>query len=84
MDNFRMARTNRKKSVIKQTSANTNPKKKYKVKKSTKGYWTDDSWTSAHRCIDTYHSIKIKLPIGNFEISVKNLHIFTPEPPSNV
>ena len=82
-DNFRMAKTKGKKSVIKKTSTNTNPNKKYKVKKSTKGNWADDSWTSAHRCIDTYHSIKLKIPIGNFENSVRNLHIFTPEPPSN-
>ena len=82
MNNFRMART--KKLVIKKGSSNTNPNKKYKVKKSSKGNWADDSWTSSHRCIDTYHSIKIKLPIGNFEISVRNLHIFTPKSSSNV
>ena len=44
------------------------PVKKYKIKKSRKGLWFDESWQTAHRCIDTYHRIRLKLPIGNFEI----------------
>ena len=44
------------------------PVKKYKIKKSQKGLWFDESWQTAHRCIDTYHRIRLKLPIGNFEI----------------
>ena len=46
------------------------PVKKYKIKKSRKGLWFDESWQTAHRCIDTYHRIRLKLPIGNFEISL--------------
>ena len=51
------------------------PVKKYKIKKSRKGLWFDESWQTAHRCIDTYHRIRLKLPIGNFEINLNSVLI---------
>ena len=60
-------------TAVEEIQGNKTPVKKYKIKKSRKGLWFDESWQTAHRCIDTYHRIRIKLPIGDFEMLLNSV-----------
>ena len=72
---FRMNKNKDVETAVEEIEGNKTPVKKYKIKKSRKGLWFDESWQTAHRCIDTYHRIRLKLPIGNFKIYFNSVFV---------